>query len=236
MNYAIIAAGEGSRLVQEGINVPKPLVELHGEKMIDRLIRIFIQNGADSIHVIVNEQMKEVYEHLTVTSYRIPVHVIIRSTPSSMHSFHALSKQLPKEKFCLTTVDTIFREEEFSKYIRAFEQNTTDDGLFAVTDYIEDESPLYVKVDDELKISNFMDQYEEGLSFISGGIYCLTPKAIPVLDRAIEQNQSRMRNYQRSLIENGLQLRAYPFGKIIDVDHASDIAVAESFLTQKENE
>ncbi len=41
---------------------------------------------------------------------------------------------------------------------------------------------------------------------------------------------SRMRNYQRALVENGLRLRAYPFGKIIDVDHAGDIAVAEEFI------
>ena len=41
MNYAIIAAGEGSRLVQEGVAVPKPLVDLDGRPMIRRLIDIF---------------------------------------------------------------------------------------------------------------------------------------------------------------------------------------------------
>jgi len=45
MNYAIIAAGEGSRLMQEGVEQPKPLVELNGEPMIHRLIRIFNANG-----------------------------------------------------------------------------------------------------------------------------------------------------------------------------------------------
>ena len=45
MRYAIIAAGEGSRLVQEGVKTPKPLVEVGGEKLIDRLIRIFLANG-----------------------------------------------------------------------------------------------------------------------------------------------------------------------------------------------
>ena len=45
MRYAIIAAGEGSRLTQEGIAVPKPLVKIKEETLIDRLIRIFISNG-----------------------------------------------------------------------------------------------------------------------------------------------------------------------------------------------
>ena len=39
-----------------------------------------------------------------------------------------------------------------------------------------------------------------------------------------------MRNYQRALIAGGLHLKAYPIGKILDVDHAGDIAKAEAFL------
>ena len=41
---------------------------------------------------------------------------------------------------------------------------------------------------------------------------------------------SRMRNYQRQLIAEGLKLKAYPFSKIVDVDHAEDIKKAEDFL------
>ena len=37
MKFGIIAAGEGSRLSSEGIGSPKPLVEVGGEKLIDRL-------------------------------------------------------------------------------------------------------------------------------------------------------------------------------------------------------
>ena len=54
MKFAIIAAGEGSRLSQEGVELPKPLVRLNGEAMIDRLIRIFNENGAEEICIIVN--------------------------------------------------------------------------------------------------------------------------------------------------------------------------------------
>lgn len=39
-----------------------------------------------------------------------------------------------------------------------------------------------------------------------------------------------MRNYQRQLIAEGLKLKAYPFSKIVDVDHAEDIKKAEDFL------
>ena len=40
-----------------------------------------------------------------------------------------------------------------------------------------------------------------------------------------------MRNFQRQLVADGLRLQAYRFPKILDVDHAGDIAKAEAFLT-----
>ena len=39
-----------------------------------------------------------------------------------------------------------------------------------------------------------------------------------------------MRNSQRALVAAGLDLVAYPFDKIVDVDHAGDIATAEAFI------
>jgi hypothetical protein len=39
-----------------------------------------------------------------------------------------------------------------------------------------------------------------------------------------------MRNFQRALLDDGLRLKAWPFGKVLDVDHATDIAKAEAFL------
>ena len=70
MKYAIIAAGEGSRLAQEGITSPKPLVEVNGERLIDRLLRVFMANGASEVVVICNEQMTAVRNHLETISQR----------------------------------------------------------------------------------------------------------------------------------------------------------------------
>ena len=230
MDYAIIAAGEGSRLAQEGIKWPKPLVKLNGIALIDRLIDVFLRNNASSINIIVNEQMTEVQAHLKALRLPVPFHLLIKSTPSSMHSFYELSQIWQGEEICLTTVDTIFREEEFSGYIQAFRQEKTLDGLMAVTDYIDDEKPLYVQTNEQLDIVNFLDRSNGDCRYISGGIYCLRKPAIGVLKKAIDEGMSRMRNYQRQLIAEGLRLKAYPFSKIIDVDHAEDIVKAEAFV------
>ena len=237
MKFAIIAAGEGSRLANEGVMTPKPLVRLNGEPMIDRLIRIFINNNASSVSIIVNEEMNEVYEHISKLKLPVPLHIVHKSTPSSMHSFYELSPTLRNDRFCLTTVDTVFREDEFSQYISAFRESMTD-GLFAVTDYIDDEKPLYVETDENMMIKGFHDkdthkpQSHENKPFryISGGIYCLGNNSIPILKASIEAGMFRLRNYQRQLVEKRLKLQAWPFSKIIDVDHQEDIYKAELFL------
>ena len=230
MNYAIIAAGEGSRLAQEGVKKPKPLVELNGEPMIGRLINVFTRCNAESISIIVNNEMKEVKAYLDTLNPGVPFNVVVKSTPSSMHSFFELSRVMKKGKFCLTTVDTIFREDDFARYIAAFEADTASDGMMAVTPFIEDEKPLYVDVDNDMNIRAFRDAVYEGARFISGGVYALNDKAITVLEDCMSRGIARMRNFQRALIDAGLSLKAYPIEKIVDVDHAGDIEVAERFL------
>lgn len=236
MKFAIISAGEGSRLAQEGVQLPKPLVQLNGMAMIDRLIHIFAKNGAEQVVVIINNEVAQTKEHLALLKKvsEVPLEVIVKTTPSSMHSFYELSTYLKDDKFCLTTVDTIFREEEFSRFIETFKASDKD-GLMAVTDYIDDEKPLYISTDEELNITGFHDARTPDCRYISGGIYCLTPKSIDTLQRCMENGMSRMRNFQRQLVADELHLGAYPFSKILDVDHASDIEKAEAFLNGKDN-
>jgi NDP-sugar pyrophosphorylase family protein len=234
MNYAIIAAGEGARLIQEKIKSPKPLVGINGTPLIKRLIAIFSRNNATSITIIVNEKMIEVQDYLRnlQSSYpNIPINTIVKSTPSSMHSFYELSRHIPLGKFCLTTVDTIFKEDEFAAFINAFETDRENDGLMAVTDYIDDEKPLYVSVNEQTgSINGFLDKPTGKEKYISGGIYCLTPRTINTLNACVTNGMEKMRNYQRQLIADGMKLKAYPFKKIIDVDHAGDIPKAEEWI------
>lgn len=233
MKFAIIAAGEGTRLSQEGVRLPKPLVQLNGRAMIDRLIHIFMQNGAEEVVVVINNESPLTMAHLTELEKHsdIPLRVVVKTTPSSMHSFHELSPYLKEDRFCLTTVDTVFREDEFSRFIEAFKVSDKD-GLMAVTDYVDDEKPLYIGTDTDLNITGFYDMPMPGMKYISGGIYCLTPQAIGTLEHCICSGMSRMRNFQRQLVSDGLRLEAYPFSKILDVDHAADIPKAEAFLNE----
>lgn len=235
MKFAIIAAGDGSRLAQEGVTEPKPLVKVRGERLIDRLIRIFMGNNATEIVVICNEQMSDVASHLKMiqdeglNGRHVPLRFVIKSTPSSMHSFYELRHFLCDEPFILTTVDTIFDESEFHDYVLSFQDKIAQgtDALMGVTDYIDDEKPLYVGVDNVMRINGYYDNAQVDSRFISAGIYGLTASSLDILESCIEKAESRMRNFQRALVAAGLRMEAYPLTKVFDIDHIEDIRKAD---------
>ncbi len=234
MNFGIIAAGEGSRLQHEGVQLPKPLVPIDGTPMIKRLIDIFIACGAKSVGIIINEFMTEVADYLRTIAPTLPVElgIVVKTTPSSMHSFYHLSSLLKgKGRFIVTTVDTIFRPDDFRKYVEAYENAPAEiQGMMAVTPFVDDEKPLYVEMDSEGQIKAFSDSRTPETKYVSGGIYGLSDPAVDVLDKCLKEGVSRMRNYQRALLAEGLDIRGYSINKIVDVDHASDISTAEAFL------
>lgn len=236
MYFGIIAAGEGSRLAGEGASRPKPLIELAGEPMLGRLVRIMKECGAEGIALIVNEKMKDVQEYARRLQAEagVPMEIVVKSTPSSMHSFYEISRLLKgKGRFITTTVDTVFRPEAFRRYAAGFAAAPADvDGMMAMTGYIDDEKPLYIETDAEGRILAFRDAPWPGARYVSGGIYGLDDKAIGVLERCMEEGCSRMRNFQRALVDAGLSLRGCDIGKILDVDHLGDVEKAEAFLRE----
>ncbi len=224
MRFGIIAAGEGSRLALEGSGQPKPLVPIAGVPMIERLARIFMNCGADRIAVIVNDRNPDTASYVRRMSAHMPIDLVVKSTPTPMHSLMELAPYLGRERFCVTTVDTVFRENELADMMKAFE-STSYDGLMGVTSLIDDEKPLYVDTDSDMLIRGFLDE-QGGCRFVSAGIYALKAQALDVLAQCLESGQTRMRYFQRRLLEEGMRLKAFDMGRVIDVDHVGDIEKA----------
>ena len=225
MRFGIIAAGEGSRLALEGSGQPKPLVPIAGVPMIERLARIFMNCGADRIAVIVNDRNPDTASYVRRMSAHMPIDLVVKSTPTPMHSLMELAPYLGRERFCVTTVDTVFRENELADMMKAFEI-TSYDGLMGVTSFIDDEKPLYVDTDSEMLIRGFLDE-QGGCRYVSAGFYALKAQALDVLAQCLESGQTRMRYFQRRLLEEGMRLKAFDMGRVIDVDHVGDIEKAQ---------
>jgi NDP-sugar pyrophosphorylase family protein len=230
MRAGIIAAGEGSRLRSEGINLPKPLVSIDGIPLIERLIRVLAGAGIDDVVCIVNEDSHEVKKFVEERRLEIPVQFVVKSTPSSMHSLFALAPYLAGGQFLLSTIDSIFSEAEFSDFLHHGEaRSTVVDGILAVTDFVDDENPLFVQLDGQSdRILSFSKTNASPL--VTGGLYVFSPRVFDEMETALAKGVNRLRNFLSLLIEQAYRLEAFRFSKMIDVDRAHDIAVAADFL------
>lgn len=233
MKLAIIGAGEGSRLKSEGVILPKPLVKIAGECMIDRIIRIGAKAGVDSVHCILNENSQEVVEHLKKNKYAVPLNIKIKNTKSSLHSLFELNEYLT-EPFLMATVDSIFKIEEYLEFVSFAKTQNDFAAVLGITSFIDDEKPLCVTIDNTNKITSFSDE-KQNHEWATGGVYYFKPEIFSLADLAIKLQIKRLRNFLKLLLMNGSPILAYKFSKIIDVDHLKDITTAKEFLNQYEN-
>ena len=60
----------------------------------------------------------------------------------------------------------------------------------------------------------------------------LRKKAFDSAINTLKDGKSRMRDFQRRMISDGLKIKAWDFSKIVDVDHIQDIRTAEEMLRQ----
>lgn len=87
-NAIILAAGYGMRMVPINTETPKGLLEVHGEPMIERLIRQLHEAEITGIYIVVGF-MKECYEYL-IDEYG--VELIVNTEYASKNNLHSLKK------------------------------------------------------------------------------------------------------------------------------------------------
>ena len=85
-NAIILAAGFGMRMVPINTEVPKGLLEVHGEPLIARLITQLHEVNIHNIYVVVGF-MKEQYEYL-IDEYN--VELVVNSEYASKNNLHSL--------------------------------------------------------------------------------------------------------------------------------------------------
>jgi CTP:phosphocholine cytidylyltransferase-like protein/thiamine kinase-like enzyme len=83
----ILAAGFGLRMIPINTEVPKGLLEVRGERLIERIIRQLHKVGITEIHVVVGF-LKEQYEYL-IDAWG--VHLIVNMSYASKNNLHSLN-------------------------------------------------------------------------------------------------------------------------------------------------
>lgn len=234
MNYVILAAGMGSRLAQEGLSMPKPLVPIMGKPMIGRLIDILMACGGERINVVANSRMPQLVEYLNgLKEEGLPVDVRPIISDNSYYSLSEACKGL-EGRFVAMTVDAIFPTAEFRRYVEAVDNMGENEVLMGLTRFVDDESPLYARIGESGDVIDYRyggEPFAEG-TIVSAGLYGLTSDAMKTVE-AMDKYPESLSDFQRILAaETDIRVIPYEFSKALDVDHDRDIEVAEKFLTE----
>lgn len=234
MKYVILAGGMGSRFSKEGVATPKPMVEIMGEPMIGRLIRILSKCGAEAINVAANPRMEGFIPDLESLQQQYP-YLSIRPiiTDNSYNSLKAGTDGL-EGKFVAMTVDAIFPIEEFKSYVDKVAAMHDDEVLMGLTRYVDDESPLYARVNEQGEVIDYRyggSPFEEG-TIVSAGLYGLSSDAMKAVVETGYYPES-LSDFQRTLaVKTAMKVRPYEFSCAFDVDNLHDLSEANRFLAE----
>lgn len=231
MKMGIIAAGTGERLARGGIATPKPLVRVGARPLIGRIIDAAAKIDVSSIAIIVNDVQPAVAGYLRSAPSPVPLDLIVKTTPSSMESLFALAPLLGDEPFVLFTVDVVFGQQTLADFVRDAQALKESKGVLALTQFVDDEKPLWAAIDDSNRITAMGDAARGG-PFITAGFYYFAPDIFSEIDAARRKNLNALRQFLGHLIDNGYLISGVPVSKTVDVDFPEDIRKAEDFLKE----
>ena len=135
-----IAAGFGSRMVPITFNTPKPLVRVHGTRIIDSLIDACLKAGIGEIYIVrgyLSEQFDQLlYKYPMIRFLENPSYNEANNISSAMVARYLLSNAYVFEADLLLSNPEIIRKYHYTSNFLAIEKERTDDWCFSVKDRI----------------------------------------------------------------------------------------------------
>ena len=133
-----IAAGFGTRLVPITFNTPKPLVRVHGTRIIDRLIDSCIAAGISEIYIVrgyLAEQFDQLlYKYPMIKFLENPVYNEANNISSSLVARYLLSNAYVFEADLLISNPKIIKKYHYMSDFLAIKKERSDDWCFKVKD------------------------------------------------------------------------------------------------------
>lgn len=139
-----IAAGFGTRLVPITLNTPKPLVRIHGVRIIDRLIDACLAAGISEIYIVrgyLAEQFDQLlYKYPMIRFLENPAFNEANNISSALVARYLLSNAYVFEADLLISNPNIITKYHYTSNFLAIRKERTDDWCFEVkNDVISEE-------------------------------------------------------------------------------------------------
>lgn len=223
----ILAAGFGMRMVPLNTEIPKGLLEVKGELLIERIIRQLHEVGIREIYVVVGF-MKEKYEYL-IDEYGVELVVNPEyAVKNNLHSVKLVSKHLPNAY--IIPCDIWCNSNPFSRYELY--------SWYMVSDRIDNESRVRATRKMELVA---VPESSEGNAMI-GICYLVKEDAEVVRSRIGELSESRQYDnsfWEAALDGNGRMLvaaRVVHSADVVEINTYEQLREIDSDSTQLKTE
>lgn len=131
-----IAAGFGTRLVPITLNTPKPLVRVHGQRLIDGLLDACVKIGIEEIYVVrgyLPEQFDQLlYKYPMIKFLENPIYNEANNISSALVARYLLSNAYVFEADLLIYNPAILKKYHYCSDFLGFKTARTDDWCFEV--------------------------------------------------------------------------------------------------------
>ena len=163
MKAIILAAGMGSRLKELTSSIPKCMIEINGESLIKRLLKILIKYKVNDIVLVVGYKQEVLIDYISKLELDIKVTYIYNkeyNTTNNIYSLFLAKPEILKEDILLLESDLIFDEQVIEKLISSPEKN-----LAVVSSYEHWMDGTCVKIDEKKNITNFIFSNDFNFNF-----------------------------------------------------------------------
>lgn len=141
-----LAAGFGSRLAPITFNTPKPLVRVHGRRIVDSLLDACLAAGLEELYLVrgyLAEQFDQLlYRYPTLRFLENPVFNETNNISSAVCAGSLLSNAYVLEADLVLQNPSLIRPYQYSSNFLAFPTARTDDWCFEVQDGIITEEKI----------------------------------------------------------------------------------------------
>jgi NDP-sugar pyrophosphorylase family protein len=227
----VLAGGEGSRLRADGIADPKPLVPVAGRPQAQWVLEGLASIGCASLTCAARDEMPGLIPTLRSWHFDPALRVVPCRTPSSLHSLVLGLEAVPPGPVLCSMVDTVMRMDDWRRVAASSAEGLRRGSavVVAVTRSANDDSALFVTRDPEGTVQAF-DRSPGVPLWVTGGVYALDAAVRPFAAEALAAGVSRMRGFLNWLLRRGIHIGSVEVARIIDLDRAADVPLADAWL------
>ena len=251
MQAIILAAGMGRRLGEYTRNNTKCMVEVNGQKLIDRLLLQLQKLNFSRIIIVVGYKGKELQAHVQASPFPSQGEEIdfvenpVYDKTNNIYSLSLVKEQLAQDDTLLIESDLILSDRLLPMLVEAPEQNVA-----LVAKYESWMDGTMVSIDDDRNIVNFItkdafnyndtDKYYKTVNVYKFSREFAQQKYVPFLDaytKAVGNNEYYENVLRILSLLNSHDMKALPIGheRWYEIDDKQDLDIAEALFADEKD-